>query len=102
MELCDLWQFLKKTLFEEPSTPVLFNPYHDADAQLDRKDAVKIRRANLKHYLAAFAERPAILLVGEAPGPHGCRFSGVPFTSEHQIVARTLPFTGRQSSLRPQ
>jgi hypothetical protein len=37
-------------------------------------------------------------LVGEAPGWHGCRFSGVPFTSELQLVEGRLPFSGQISS----
>jgi hypothetical protein len=38
------------------------------------------------------------LLVGEAPGWHGCRFSGVSFTSEAQLSSGSLPFQGHISS----
>ncbi|MDQ0577595.1 uracil-DNA glycosylase [Agromyces albus] len=41
-----------------------------------------IRRRNLALYLNQLAERrPAVLLVGEAPGYRGMRITGVPFTN---------------------
>ncbi|MCY2990042.1 MAG: uracil-DNA glycosylase [Planctomycetota bacterium] len=100
MPLNDLWQFLQDRVFTEPSTPVLFNPYHDATPGFDKTDAARIRRENLKNYHCHFVHRPTVLLVGEAPGPKGCRFSGVPFTSEFQLVSNVLRFNGRQSSSR--
>ncbi len=36
-------------------------------------------------------------MVAEAPGPWGCRFSGVPITSEEQLVDADFPFSGRVS-----
>lgn len=101
MLLDDLWRYLARTVFIEPSTPTLFNQYADAAASLDKPNAVAIRRANFRAYVSHFVVRPKILLVGEAPGPRGCRFSGIPFTSEFQLVSRALAFTGRQSSRRP-
>ena len=61
-----------------------FNPYRDADPALDRPGAPAIRLANLADHLRA---RPhaALLLVGEAAGYAGCRFSGVAFTSERSL-----------------
>lgn len=100
MPLHELWQYFGHAVFVEPSKPTLFNQYNDAVPEIDKTDAVRIRRENLKAYVAHFDRRPKILLVGEAPGPNGCRFSGVPFTSEFQIVSQTLPFAGRQSSNR--
>lgn len=64
---------------------VAFNPYRDRDLALDRPDAPNIRRRNLRAYLDFFA-RADYVLVGEAPGYRGCRFSGIPFTSEAQVV----------------
>ena len=100
MLLGDLWRFFHETIFAEPSTPTLFNQYKDADRDFDKPGAVAIRRTNLKNYLSYFIEQPTILLVGEAPGPNGCRFSGVAFTSEHQLVSGLLRFQGCQSSNR--
>lgn len=50
-----------------------------------------VRRKNLGGYLRAMAKRkPAVLLVGEAPGYRGCGRAGVPFSSEKIIM--THPF----------
>ena len=37
---------------------------------------------------------PRLILVGEAPGWRGCRASGVAFTSEHLLLAGTIPRVG--------
>src|SRR5690606_10917057 len=60
--------------------------------------APAIRRDNLRSYLAAYESMPDILLVCEAPGPWGCRFSGVPITSESQLLDPAFPVHGRKSS----
>ncbi len=61
------------------------NQYTTCDPELERRDGPAIRIANLRRYLDAFAGA-AYLLVGEAAGYAGCRFSGIPFTGEAQIV----------------
>lgn len=96
----DLVSLLKKDLFPLPSTALLFNQYKDINPEFDLPEAAKIRRENLVRYIEEFKKRPGILLVGEAAGPWGCRFSGIPFTSEKQLVTGTLPFRGKQSSIR--
>ena len=50
MQLNDLWEFIQNAVFTEPSTPVLFNPYHDATPGFDKTDAASIRCENLKNY----------------------------------------------------
>jgi uracil-DNA glycosylase len=65
--------------------PGTFNQYQDWDPTLDRPEAPALRCANLRRYLAAFADA-AYVLVGEAAGYAGCRFSGIPFTGEAQLV----------------
>jgi len=58
-----------------------FNQYRDADAAFDCPGAAKIRLGNLAAYLRA-RPHPSLMLVGEAAGYAGCRFSGIAFTSE--------------------
>jgi hypothetical protein len=84
----------------------VFNQYRDCDPSVEREDGAAIRRRNLRRYLGAFASA-SYVLVGEAAGYAGCRFSGMPFTGEAQIVgldclpwARGLGF--EQSSLGEQ
>ena len=104
MSLDDVWRLFEEEVFSVPSTSgggfPLFNHYHDADPGADLPGAREIRRANLLNYLRSFSGRPSVVVVGEAPGWRGCRFSGVPFTSEVQLLSGVLPFMGRQSSAR--
>jgi hypothetical protein len=65
--------------------PRVFNQYQEWDPDLDRPEAPVLRRANLCRYLTAFA-KATYVLVGEAAGYAGCRFSGIPFTGEAQLV----------------
>lgn len=89
------------TLFSAPSTVRLFNPYRDREAALDVPDAPARRRANLLAALEAMPRGPVdVLVVAEAPGPRGCRFSGLPFTSEGQLLDPAFPVGGRPSSVR--
>lgn len=101
MILDEVWTFFNQTLFPTPSTPSLFNPYHDNEPDVDLPHGDEIRRKNLLSYLRSFSQLPALVLIGEAPGWRGCRFSGVPFTSESQLVQNDFPFCGNRSSLRP-
>lgn len=61
------------------------NPYRDEDGDLDRSGAAKIRRKNLRIYLERVGV-PRLVLLGEAIGYRGGRFSGIPFTGERQIA----------------
>jgi hypothetical protein len=63
----------------------VFNQYRDTDPQLDHPNGAMVRWSNLCHYLEVFA-RARYVLVGEAAGYAGCRFSGIPFTCEMQLV----------------
>ena len=99
MLLNDVWTLCEDRIVSEPSTEELFNPYRDRRDDLDRPDAPQIRRDNLKRYLACYDARPPLFLLAEAPGPWGCRFSGVPITSEAQLVDDAFPLDGAPSSL---
>jgi hypothetical protein len=63
----------------------VFNQYRDVQPSLDQPGGAEIRCQNLRSYLSAFS-RARFVLVGEAAGYAGCRFSGIPFTSEAQLV----------------
>ena len=67
------------------SSPCAFNQYRQVHAGLDRAGADEIRLGNLRRYIEFFAGA-RFLLIGEAAGYAGCRFSGIPFTCEAQIV----------------
>jgi uracil-DNA glycosylase len=62
-----------------------FNQYRNVTTEFDLPHAAAIRRANLQRYLELFSGA-AYVLVGEAAGYAGCRFSGIPFTGEAQFV----------------
>jgi uracil-DNA glycosylase len=98
MVLQELWEYLEQELFLEESRRDLFNQYRAVDENVDQSKAPFIRQKNLKNYFYSFSEIPSFLLVGEAAGPWGCRFSGVPFTGEGQLCQKLLPFPGERSS----
>ena len=98
MMINSLWELFVKDVFPVPSTETLFNPYYINDPSVDLPHGSTIRKQNLYNYLNSFLETPPVLLIGEAPGPWGCRFSGIPFTSEKQLAENKLPFKGLPSS----
>jgi hypothetical protein len=61
------------------------DPYRDEVPGLDGPGAARRRRRNLEVYLERVG-RPRIVLVGEAIGYRGGRFSGIAFTSERQLA----------------
>lgn len=78
----------------------VFNPWADIDFLDLDEDASRQRCDRLTHHFAEY--HPKLLLIGEAPGYQGCRFSGVPFTNEALICAGRIPripatpFTARE------
>jgi hypothetical protein len=76
--------------------PRVVNPYREAFAELDGPAAARRRRENLEAYLDRVGV-PRLVLVGEALGYRGGRFSGIAFTSERQLLGpddRRLPWGG--------
>jgi len=98
MPLSRVYDLFERELFGEPSGTELFNPYHERNNDLDLPDADVLRRENLRSYVAAFDDPPPLFLLAEAPGPWGCRFSGVPITSEAQLVDPDFPIDGVPTS----
>ena len=94
----DVWRNLQDRVFTQPSTDRLFNLYRDRDDELDLPNGPTIRRSNLESFLLSYVEPPPLFLLAEAPGPWGCRFSGVPITSESQLLDPEFPIHGSQSS----
>ena len=68
--------------------PCVFNPWRDHDERdrAPRRDMPRRRRENMKAYVAARARHARVMLLGEAPSHRGCRFSGIAFCSEHELV----------------
>ncbi len=74
----------------------MVNPYREAFPDLDAPAAARGRRENLEAYLDRVGT-PRLILVGEALGFRGGRFSGIAFTSERQLLGsdgRRLPWGG--------
>lgn len=78
----------------------LVNPYACHDPELDRPDGAAIRRRNLLGYLEE-RPTPTLLLVGEAAGYRGCRFSGIAFTSERSLAPETWSSRCEQGWIEP-
>jgi len=76
--------------------PGVVNPYREAVPELDGPAAARRRRENLETYMERVGV-PRVVLLGEALGFRGGRFSGIAFTSERQLAGpeeRRLPWAG--------
>jgi hypothetical protein len=87
-----------RLLYRGPRGPVsgVVNPYREAFPELDGPAAARRRRENLEAYLERVGA-PRLVLLGEALGFRGGRFSGIAFTSERQLAGpdgRRLPWAG--------
>jgi hypothetical protein len=71
----------------------------EEDQALDAPGGAARRRANLARYLDDRRTRP-LLLVGEAMGYNGGRFSGIAFTAERTLLRWGPPY--ETSGLRPE
>lgn len=67
--------------------PHVFNPWSEYDESCDMSpDASAIRCQQLKEYLAPRLSRARIVLIAEAAGYQGCRFTGIPITCERMLL----------------
>lgn len=74
----------------------VFNQYAEEHPIHDIPGAAGIRRTNLRFFLDTFVD-VKIILLAEAAGYQGCRFSGIPMTSEEQIAGpNPLPWIGEK------
>ncbi|MCG7952661.1 MAG: uracil-DNA glycosylase [Candidatus Thiodiazotropha endolucinida] len=73
----------------EPHFPNMFNPWSQScDTEID-SEGWKDRRKRLLAHLSC--QTPRILVIGEAPGYQGCRYSGIAFTSERLLLEGAIP-----------
>ena len=70
--------------------PGLFNPWRDVCRAFDLDARAPYARAErlIRHLIIPEVR---LVLVGEAPGYQGCRYSGVPFCSEKLLGAGAIP-----------
>src|SRR5947208_755299 len=73
---------------EEPRG--VFNPWGDQDDRdaPPRRDSPRRRRENMAAYLLARERSARVLLLGEAPSHRGCRFTGIAFCSEVELLQK--------------
>lgn len=66
----------------------VFNPWRDHDERdaAPRKSMPSHRLDNMGAYLEARTQSARVLLLGEAPSHRGCRFSGIAFCSEVELL----------------
>ena len=66
----------------------VFNPWAEWDDRdaTPRRSMPGARRDNMAAYIGARAKSARYLLLGEAPSHRGCRFSGIAFCSETEIL----------------
>lgn len=73
----------------EPRLPGMFNPWSQScETELSRR-GWEDRKKRLRNHLEC--PDPKLLIIGEAPGYQGCRFSGIAFTSERLLLEGSIP-----------
>jgi hypothetical protein len=84
----DLAQFLRILEQGPANSSGVFNPWRDRDARdaTPRAEMPRRRRANLEAYVDARRRSARVMLMGEAPSHRGCRFTGIAFSSEVELV----------------
>lgn len=89
----------------------MFNPWRDFDERdrTLRREMPARRRENMAAYLEARRTHARVMLLGEAPSHRGCRFTGIAFCSETELIhkaglvaRRPLVLTSRDADTKPQ
>jgi len=89
----------------------VFNPWRDHDERdaAPRSRMPALRRENMAAYLEARRAHARVMLLGEAPSHRGCRFTGIAFCSETELVhkrdlvaRRDLALTSKEAAAKPQ
>lgn len=89
----------------------VFNPWRDHDERdaPPRRQAPQLRRENMRAYLEARQASARVMLLGEAPSHRGCRFTGIAFCSETELLRkrdlvarRPLALTSLDAATKPQ
>lgn len=68
--------------------PGLFNPWKERCVHDTASNGPEQRLERLARYLNC---KPRVILIGEAPGYQGCRYSGIAFTSERLLLEGVIP-----------
>ena len=108
--MADASEFLR-LLERGPTDPkTVFNPWRDYDERdrAPRRGMPGIRRENMQAYIEARTRTARVMLLGEAPSHRGCRFTGIAFCSEvelvhkrDQVAREPLHLTSAQSAEKP-
>jgi uracil-DNA glycosylase len=73
------------------SRPGLFNPWRDWCDADDRSSSVGGPEGRVKRLAEHLDCEPRYIICGQSPGWRGCRYSGIAFTSERQILDGVIP-----------
>lgn len=79
------------TAVGKPRLPGMFNPWSDSCPTETEKDGHLARRRRLEIHMD---RSPRVVIIGEAPGYQGCRYSGIAFTSERLLHQGAVPGMG--------
>lgn len=92
MSLSTFFDLVKHGPFSDSG---LFNPWRDFDPEYDVSSEAPIRRYDhLKRYMESRQETAKYLLIAEAPGYCGAKFSGLAMTSERDLLANNMDLFG--------
>lgn len=77
-----------RLLEEHPTAPNIFNPWRDHDPDNDvSTESPRHRLTHLGAYLKRRERSARLILLAEAPGYCGCKFSGLAMSSERDLLA---------------